>query len=187
MNIFLELFFTFMRIGLFTFGGGYAMISLIEDICVEKKKWITHEEMMDVAVIAESTPGPIAVNAATFVGYRKGGFFGALCSTLGVAIPSFVIIYVISLFFENFLEVSLVSNAFKGIRIAVSLLILRAGYGMVKKMKKKPFTITVAVLSFIAVSVISFTGIRFSTVLLMLFSAVAGISMVFIKEKGEKI
>ena len=89
MNILLELFLMFMKIGLFTFGGGYAMISVIEDICVDKKKWITHEEMMDVTVIAESTPGPIAINCATFVGYKIAGFFGALLATIGVVIPSF--------------------------------------------------------------------------------------------------
>ena len=89
----LELFLTFFKIGLFTFGGGYAMISIIEDNCVERKKWITHEEMMDVTVIAESTPGPIAINCATFVGYRQAGILGAAIATVGMVTPSFFILY----------------------------------------------------------------------------------------------
>ena len=132
----LELFLTFMKIGLFTFGGGYAMISLIEDICVEQKKWITHEEMMNVAIVAESTPGPIAINCATFVGYHKGGFKGAVVTTVGVVIPSFLIIFAISQFLDNFLEITLIANAFRGIKLAVGLLILNAGLNMLQKMKK---------------------------------------------------
>ena len=97
MNDLIELFLTFAKVGAFTFGGGYAMISLIEDICVEKKKWITHDEMMDITVIAESTPGPIAINCATYVGYKKGKLPGAILATLGVAMPSFIIIFIILL------------------------------------------------------------------------------------------
>ena len=93
-----ELFLTFAKIGLFTFGGGYAMISIIENKCVEEKKWITHEEMMDMTVIAESTPGPIAINCATYVGLKKGGFLGALLATLGVVVPSFIIIFLMVIY-----------------------------------------------------------------------------------------
>ena len=106
MPVLFELFFTFAKIGLFTFGGGYAMISLIENICVENKKWITHDEMMTVAVIAESTPGPIAINCATYVGYKKGKLQGAIAATLGVVLPSFIIIYLISRFLDHFLEIT---------------------------------------------------------------------------------
>ena len=98
----LDLFLTFAQIGLFTFGGGYAMISLIENACVERKHWITHDDMMNITVIAESTPGPIAVNCATFVGYRQNGLFGALAATLGLILPSFVIIYAVSVFLDSF-------------------------------------------------------------------------------------
>ena len=94
MNILLDLFLTFAKIGLFTFGGGYAMLSMIENNCVERKQWITHDEMMNVTVIAESTPGPIAINCATFTGYKKAGFIGALVATLGIVVPSFVVIMV---------------------------------------------------------------------------------------------
>ena len=128
MNLVLELFLTFLKIGLFTFGGGYAMISIIENNCVEQKKWITHDEMMNITVIAESTPGPIAINCATFVGYKIAGLFGAIAATLGVVIPSFVIIFVISTFLDNFLEIHVVANAFMGIKVGVGILIFNAGF-----------------------------------------------------------
>ncbi len=137
MRLFLELFVTFFKIGLFTFGGGYAMISVIEDICVEQKRWISHDEMMDVTVIAESTPGPMAINCATFVGYRQAGFFGAVLATLGIVLPAFGILFFISMFFEDFLEIAWIANAFKGIKIAVGLLIFHAGINMYQKMKRK--------------------------------------------------
>ena len=137
MHILLDLFLTFAKIGLFTFGGGYAMISVIENICVERKRWITHDEMMNVTVIAESTPGPIAINCATFTGYRQAGFAGALAATLGIIVPSFAIIWLISMFLDNFLELTLIANAFKGIKIAVGILILDAAMNMMKKMPKK--------------------------------------------------
>ena len=133
----MELFFTFVKIGLFTFGGGYAMISMIENNCVEKKAWITHDEMMDVTVIAESTPGPIAINCATFTGYKKAGFLGALVATLGMVVPSFIVIFLISMFLDNFLEITIVANAFKGIKVGVGLLILDAAITMINKMQKK--------------------------------------------------
>ena len=127
----MELFLIFAKIGLFTFGGGYAMISLIENNCVEKKKWITHDEMMNITVIAESTPGPIAINCATYVGYKKAGIIGAIISTLGIVLPSFAVIYLISMFLDNFLEITLIANAFKGIKIAVGFLILDAAITMI--------------------------------------------------------
>ena len=147
----MELFFTFVKIGLFTFGGGYAMISMIENNCVEKKAWITHDEMMDVTVIAESTPGPIAINCATFTGYKKAGFLGALVATLGIVVPSFIVIFLISMFLDNFLEITIVANAFKGIKVGVGLLILDAAITMINKMQKKKLSpIILIVLSAVA-------------------------------------
>lgn len=131
-----DLFLTFAKIGAFTFGGGYAMISMIDHTCVEEKKWITHEALMDMTVVAESTPGPIAINCATFTGFQIAGFPGALAATIGMILPSFIIIYLISMFLENFLAFTLVSNAFHGIKIAVGLLILEAGVNMTRKAKK---------------------------------------------------
>lgn len=132
-----ELFSTFFKIGLFTFGGGYAMISVIEDSCVERKKWITHDDMMTITVVAESTPGPIAINCATYVGGRMAGTAGAAAATFGVVLPSFCIIFAISGFLNNFLEITFIASAFKGIRIAVGLLILNAGLNMLRQGKKK--------------------------------------------------
>ena len=137
-GILLSLFGTFFRIGLFTFGGGYAMIPLIEDACVERRGWITHGEMAEITVIAESTPGPVAINCATFVGNRRGGFPGALAATAGVVLPSFLVILGIFFFLENILEITWIANAFRGIRVAVSLLILRAGLRMLRRIEKKP-------------------------------------------------
>ena len=118
MNLLLDLFLTFAKVGLFTFGGGYAMIALIENTCVEKKQWITHDEMMNITVIAESTPGPIAINCATYVGYKQKGFAGALTATIGMILPSFCIIFAISKFLDHFLEITWIAHAFQGIKIA---------------------------------------------------------------------
>ncbi len=178
-----ELFLTFTRIGLFTFGGGYAMISLIENICVEKKKWITHDEMMNITVIAESTPGPIAINCATYVGYKKAGIVGAIMATLGIVLPSFAVIYLISMFLDNFLELKIIADAFKGIKIAVGFLILDAAVNMIKKMQKKTMTIAFVLCSFVIMLIINIFSLKFSSVALMLVAAI--ISLVIFIAKGK--
>ncbi len=166
-NVVIELFCTFARIGLFTFGGGYAMISLIQDICVEKKKWISHDEMMDITVIAESTPGPIAINCATYVGYKMRGIAGAIAATVGVILPSFIIIYLISLFLDSFLEIDWIASAFKGIKIAVGILILDAAFKMIAKMPKKPFQMTVLTTVFLIMMAVNLFSIKISSITLM--------------------
>ena len=177
MNILLDLFLTFVRIGLFTFGGGYAMIAMIEHSCVEKKQWITHDEMMNITVIAESTPGPIAINCATFTGYKKAGFIGALAATLGIVVPSFAVIYLISMFLDRFLEMTLVASAFKGIKIAVGLLILDAGMTMVKKMPAKKMPRRIAACAFLAMLCINLFALSFSSISLMLIAAAVSLSV----------
>ena len=189
MSELIDLFLTFAKIGLFTFGGGYAMISLIENDCVEKKKWITHDEMMDVTVIAESTPGPIAINCATYVGYKKGRLPGAIIATLGMVLPSFVIIFLISKFFDRFLEITWVANAFRGIKIAVGILIVDAAVKMLIKMKKKPMPVIMVVCSAVAMILISIFSVNISSMVLMIVSAFIGIVMFIIgshAKKGEK-
>lgn len=183
MHILLDLFLTFAKIGLFTFGGGYAMISIIEDNCVEKKKWISHEEMMELTVIAESTPGPIAINMATSVGYRHGGLAGALSATVGVVLPSFVIIYLISGVLDHFLEIPVVAHAFKGIKVGVGLLILNAGINMVTKMPKKPFPVTIMILSCGIMLITTVRSIKISSITLMLAAAMISLA-VFIRKGG---
>lgn len=171
-----ELLWTFMKIGLFTFGGGYAMISMIEHNCVEEKRWITHDEMMDVTVIAESTPGPIAINCATFVGYRQAGFAGSLAATVGIVVPSFALIFLISSFLDNFLEITVVSHALKGIKIAVGILIIDAAVTMIKKMPKKAFPRVILACSFLAMLLINIFSWEFSSVSLMMLAALAGLA-----------
>lgn len=132
----LDLFLTFMKIGAFTFGGGYAMIPLIQREVCENKHWMKESEILDIVAIAESTPGPIAINAATFVGYKTSGFLGACFATLGVVLPSFLIISVISLILNEFKSFKGVQYAFMGIRAAVLALILKAMWMMFKPTKK---------------------------------------------------
>ena len=177
----LELFFTFMKIGLFTFGGGYAMISIIEDICVEKKKWLTHDELAQVAIVAESTPGPIAINCATYVGWIRGGFRGSVLTTVGVVIPSFVIIFTISMLLDNFLEIAVIASAFKGIKMAVGLLILNAGLNMLQKMKKSALALTLLVCSLAVMLLVP----NFSALSLMVIAGVISLALSFVK--GGKV
>ena len=186
MNILLDLFLTFAKIGLFTFGGGYAMISMIEHNCVELKGWITHDEMMNVTVIAESTPGPIAINCATFTGYKKAGFIGALAATLGIVVPSFIVIYLISIFLDNFLELTIIANAFKGIKIAVGILILDAAITMIKKMPKKKLPKAIMICSCIAMLCINIFAWNFSSISLMLIAAAISLSIFLLKGAPEQ-
>ena len=181
MNILLDLLLTFAKVGFFTFGGGYAMIAMIENACVENKKWITHDDMMNITVIAESTPGPIAINCATFVGYKQAGFIGAVTATLGMVLPSFAVIYVISMFLDNFLEIAVIANAFKGIKIAVGLLILDAALMMIKKMPKKQFPRTVMLSSFGIMMAVNFLSVRFSSITLMLAAAIVSLAVFVVK------
>ena len=173
MNILLDLFLTFAKIGFFTFGGGYAMISMIENICVEKKQWITHDEMMNITVIAESTPGPIAINCATFTGYKKAGFIGSLASTIGMVLPSFLIIYLISIFLDSFLELTVIANAFKGIKLAVGLLILNAGLNMLRKTKKTGQSVTILICAFLVMLLVP----DFSALSLMILAGVISLAL----------
>jgi chromate transporter len=186
VKILSDLFIVFFKIGLFTFGGGYAMLALIEDICVEKKKWITHEEMMDITVIAESTPGPIAINLATYVGYKLRKIPGALIATIGMIIPSFFIVFLISQFLDRFLEIKWVSSAFQGIKIAVAILIIDAAVKMIKKMKKKPFPITIMIVALISMLVINIIALHVSSLVIMLAGAVSGLIFYAIHDRSRK-
>lgn len=183
MSILFELFLIFAKIGLFTFGGGYAMLSLIENNCVEKKKWITHDEMMNVTVIAESTPGPIAINCATFVGFKQAGLLGALIATLGMVFPSFVIIYTVSMFLDNFLEITLIANAFKGIKVAVGILVLDAAITMIRKMHRRVLPKVIMLCSFAAMLLINIFAWDFSSIALMLVAAAISLAIFCVKGK----
>ena len=147
-NILLDLFLTFLKIGAFTFGGGYAMIAFIAKEAVERHKWITEIEFMDLIAVAESTPGPIAVNSATYVGYKLKGFWGAFFATLGVILPSFVIIVIISFFIEEFRSLEYVNYAFTGISAAVAVLIINAALKLYKSLEKSWFSIVLFIIAF---------------------------------------
>lgn len=178
----LELFLTFARIGLFTIGGGYAMIAVIEDACINQKKWMTYEEMMEILVIAESTPGPIAINCATYVGYRRHGIPGAAVATLGVVLPSFVIIFLISLFLDNFLEIELISNAFRGVKVGVGVVILNAGINMLKKMPKNRLSKGLVLFGLGVMLLANLLSVNISSIVLMLAAGL--ISMAVFAAKG---
>ena len=158
------------------------MISLIEHTCVDQKAWITHDDMMNVTVIAESTPGPIAINCATFVGYRQKGFVGALVATLGMTLPSFCIIYLISMFLDDFLDIAWIANAFEGIKIAVGLLILDAAFTMLKKTRKKRITDVIMLCSFGAMLLIDLFALHFSTIALLLVAGMISLLLFVVQE-----
>ena len=182
----LTLFLTFAKIGLFTFGGGYAMLSVIEHTCVAHKQWITPEDLVNVTVIAESTPGPIAINCATFVGYRQKGFPGALAATLGVILPSFVIIFLISLFLDRFLEIAWVADAFTGIRVAVGILIVDVAVRMIRKMPKDALRIAVLAGAFAVTLLINIFSWKISTVILLLSAALVSLSAFLLRRSSGK-
>jgi chromate transporter len=186
MNTVLDLFLTFAKIGLFTFGGGYAMISLIENSCVEKKQWITHDEMMNVTVIAESTPGPIAINCATFIGYKQKGLAGAMAATIGMVLPSFCIIFLISMFLDHFLEITWIAHAFQGIKIAVGILILDAAIKMLRKMQKKAMPRAFMLCAFAVMLLIDIFSFRISSIVLMLTAGLISLFIYLIKKPAAK-
>lgn len=191
MNVLLDLFLTFAKIGAFTFGGGYAMISLIDKECVENKKWITSDELMEITVIAESTPGPIAINLATYAGYKMAGGMGAAAATLGMILPSFLIIWLISTFMENLLSIEAVAKAFKGIRTAVAVLIIKAALKIIKSMLKKTrhkyISVVIVSIFFGAVIIIDLLSVNFSTIYLIMISGMFGVVVyrILLKEKNK--
>ncbi len=166
-----RIFLTFMKIGAFTFGGGYAMIPLIQREVVDEKKWITADDVLDIVAIAESTPGPIAINAATFVGHRVGGFWGAFCATLGVILPSFVIIAAISYVLKEFEELRAVKYAFLGIRAGVLALILRAFWTMLRQIPKNAVSCCIAAAAFVLAALL-----KLNVLLVILLCAAAGLA-----------
>ena len=179
-----ELFHVFFRIGLFTFGGGYAMISIVEDACVDKRQWITRDEMEDLIVVAESTPGPIAINCATFVGKRQGGLPGAIIATLGMILPSFLVIFAISRLLDRFLEIRVVANAFRGVKLAVGILILDAGRRLLSRTPRKPLPMTILFVSMAAMLLGSFFSLRLSSIVLMLASGAISLLVYGVARRG---
>lgn len=176
-----SLFSVFTKLGAFTFGGGYAMISGLKETVVEDKQWLTDDEMVKVIAIAESTPGPIAINMATFVGYKRAGILGATVATFGVVLPSLVIIYIISLFLEQFLENQYVRYASSGIKIGVAILIINAGIEMIKKMEKKLVPVLVLIFITILMICIELFNWPISSIYLILGAGIASMIILAIR------
>ena len=180
-----KLFFTFFKIGLFTFGGGYAMIALLEEEFIQRRKWLDKDEFLDMAAIAESTPGPVAINSATYLGYKLAKVPGAATATVAVCLPSFLIIYAISLFFEQFTQLTVIANAFKGIQICVIYLIFSAGVRMLKALDKSPFATGVLAAVMLVMVGLSLAGVSVSSILLILLSGAAGVAAWLIGRRKE--
>ena len=172
-----QLFITFLKIGAFTFGGGYAMIPIIQKEVVEKNKWVTDDDILEIIAIAESTPGPIAINSATFIGYRTCGFWGSFFATLGVVIPSFLIIIVIAYLLKGFANITAVKYAFFGIRAGVLALLIKSFWGMFKKCPKNAVAYGIAAVAFLA-SVFSL-----NTLVIIISAAVIGLFYSLIASK----
>ena len=173
----LQLFWTFFKIGLFTFGGGYAMIAVIQREIVERKKWIEQEDFLDIIAIAESTPGPLAINSATYVGYKRCGVLGSAFATFGVVLPSFIIIFAISFFFDAFLSLQYVRYAFRGIQACVAFLILNAGIKMLKHLKLSIFNGLLFGITAILLVVLDLFAVDFSTIFYILIGGIIGLSV----------
>lgn len=193
-NELFELFISMFKIGLFTFGGGYAMIHILETEFVAKKKWLESDEFLDLVAIAESTPGPIAINCSTYIGYKRKKFLGSLLATLGMVLPSFTIVFLISLFFNEFLAISWVQSAFKGIRVCVVFLILSAGLKMFKKIKKTAFNLTLIFGTLAVMLLCSLLAVNFSSLSFILIGGAIGLITFAVKtikakkenQKGEE-
>ena len=179
------LFFTFFKIGLFTFGGGYAMIALLEEEFIQRRKWLDKDEFLDMTAIAESTPGPVAINSATYLGYKRAKVPGAATATVAVCLPSFLIIYAISLFFEQFTQLTVIANAFKGIQVCVIYLIFSAGVRMLKALDKSPFATGVLAAVMLVMVGLSLAGVSVSSILLILLSGAAGVAAWLIGRRKE--
>ena len=159
------------KVGLFTFGGGYAMIAVLEHEFVEKNEYLKRDDFYDMVAVAESTPGPIAINSATFIGYKLAGVLGSVFATIAMCLPSLIIIYLISLFFDAFLSITIVAYAFKGIQACVCYLILSAGIKMIKKLKKNALTATLTALTFIVYILFTLFAVKFSSIFYVLIGA----------------
>ena len=179
------LFFTFFKIGLFTFGGGYAMIALLEEEFIQRRRWLDKDEFLDMTAIAESTPGPVAINSATYLGYKLAKVPGAATATVAVCLPSFLIIYAISLFFEQFTQLTVIANAFKGIQVCVIYLIFSAGVRMLKALDKSPFATGVLAAVMLVMVGLSLAGVGLSSILLILLSGAAGVAAWLIGRRKE--
>lgn len=178
----LDVFWTFFKIGLFTFGGGYVMVGVVQDKAVSEKKWITEEEMMELLAISESTPGPFSINVATFVGYKRAGFWGSFSATLGTVLPSIIIISLVSVFLETFKSIAFINNFLRGISAGVGVLVFLAFFRISRKIKINIFNI----LLFILGVTVSFFDL-ISVVYVIIFVGLMGVLIGVLKSKKEEV
>lgn len=183
----IRLLLTFMKLGLFSFGGGATMLTLIHDELVTKKNWLNDEELLEMTAIAESTPGPIAINLATYLGYKKRGWLGSIFATLGVVIPTFAIMFAVALLLANLMQFKVVQYAFMGIKCGVVFLIIRTAIILSKGLKGDIVAIIVFALVAIAMTVLTFFAIDFSAIYFILIGGLIGIIFYALlrNKKGE--
>ena len=183
----LVLFLTFLKVGALTFGGGYAMIPIIQEEVTKKRKWISDIEILDIIAISETTPGPIAINTATYVGYKVGGILGSIFATLGLAIPSFVIIFIISFFYKDFMQIHFFQAAFKGLKVGVIILLINAVIKLKKGVKTNKIGVILFSIALITMLLISIFNVnfKFTSLCLILFGILFGIVLTILGKKGE--
>lgn len=185
----LKLFLTFLKVGAFTFGGGYAMIPIIQKETVEKRKWVNNNDILDILAISESTPGPISVNAATYIGFKVAGFWGSFFATLGLVIPSFVIIYIISFFYKTFMSWSIVQAAFKGLSVGVIILLFSAVLKLRKSVPHNWLSVVLFSLTLVGMMCYNFFQLKIPSVSLMFIGLglLVGVIATLLsrKEKGK--
>lgn len=186
LKMLFTLFITLFKIGIFTFGGGYAMIPLFENEFVSKKKWMDQKDFMTILVLSESSPGPIAVNFATYIGYKKAKVWGSIVATLGVILPSFTIIFLLSLFFDRLLEVQIIAAAFKGIQVAVVFLIFSAGIKMLAKGDKTPLNFIIIGITIVCSITLSLFSKSVSSIVYVLVFAFVGLMAYLISNTHKK-
>ena len=182
----IEVFLIFFKIGLFTFGGGYAMISVIESEFVKKRKYLGDDELLELITVAESTPGPLAINSATYVGFKRGGVLGGIFATLGVTLPSFVIIFALSLFLEKFMDIARIASAFKGVKSGVGAIIIAVGVSFCGKLEKKLLPIACFIIAFGLSMAFDFLAINFSAIWFILAGGAIGLLTARFKKTTAK-
>ena len=182
------LFLTFLKVGAFTFGGGYAMIPIIQKEVVDKRKWANNNDILDILAISESTPGPISVNAATYIGYKVAGFWGSIFATFGLILPSFVIIYVISYFYKTFMTWHVVQAAFKGLSVGVIILLFMAVFKLKKAIPQNWLSAVIFILTLAGMLTLTLLQITIPSVTLIFIGVglIVGLVVTLLSKKGDK-
>ena len=174
---YMTIFLTFMKLGLFSIGGGTTMLTLLEGELVEKRKWINNDELIEMTAISESTPGPIAINLATYLGYKRAGFLGALLATLGVVLPPFIIMFLISIFLQNVVgfDNEVIKAAFLGVKCGVVFLLCRVSITLIKANKKDWLAVSILIVVTTLMIVFSIFAVDFSAIYFILIGASLGL------------